>query len=218
MPAWVEPPLRPPPREPIPLDQLPPGALVPQVQPILEIARRVLNVEQLAEALRPRYYGDIRYRPVEEPAPQPVPPPAQDLLPEPIQAPPPDIEQPQSAVRYRQQLVGRGLLRRVVFHQERQEEAEAAAAPKEQIESESEEEDEIQLCYESSSEESTVESSATGENRRHFERELETNPALRRAYDRSEAKRRERGHFNARPGQIFTRRYTRGTERRSPNV
>jgi hypothetical protein len=47
LPAWVEPPPRPPPREPIPLDQLPPGALAPHLAPILEIARRHLNAEQL---------------------------------------------------------------------------------------------------------------------------------------------------------------------------
>ncbi|EFX80197.1 hypothetical protein DAPPUDRAFT_243984 [Daphnia pulex] len=211
LPAWVEPPPRPPPRELIPLDQLPQGALAPHLQPILDIARRHLNAEQLVDAFRPRYWGDRRYRPEEEPAPQPVPPPAQDLLPnvieepeaeqEPIQAPPPDIEQPQRQVRYRQQFVGRGLLRRVVHQQERQEEAAAAAAPK--AESESESEDGIQLCHESSSEESTAESSATGENRRHFERELATNPALRRAYERSEAARRERGRFNAHTSKGF---------------
>ncbi|EFX62660.1 hypothetical protein DAPPUDRAFT_269995 [Daphnia pulex] len=155
--TWVEPPPRPPPREPIPLDQLPLGALAPHLAPILEIARRHLNAEQLADAIRPRFWGDHRYRPEEEPAPQPVPPPAQDLLPvvveepeadqEPIQAPPPDIEQRQ--VRYREQHVGRGLLRRVVYLPERQEEAAAAAAPKEESESESEE-DGIQLCHESS--------------------------------------------------------------------
>jgi hypothetical protein len=226
LPAWVEPPPRPPPREPSPLDQLPPGALAPQLAPFLEIARRHLNVEQLADALRPRFWGDARYRPEEEPAPQPVPPPAQDLLPvvieepeadqEPIQAPPPDIGQRQ--VRYREQHVGRGLLRRVVFLPERQEEAAAAAAPKEESESESEEEDELQLCHESSTEESTDESSANQENRRHFERELGSNPALRRAYERSEAARRERGRFNARPGHLCTRRNTRGREQRNPSI
>ncbi|EFX66716.1 hypothetical protein DAPPUDRAFT_116073 [Daphnia pulex] len=219
LPAWVEPPPRPPPREPIPLDQLPQGALAPHLQPILDIARRHLNAEQLVDAIRPRYWGDRRYRPEEEPAPQPVPPPAQDLLPnvieepeaeqEPIQAPPPDIEQPQRQVRYRQQFVGRGLLRRVVH----QEEAAAAAAPK--AESESESEDGIQLCHESSSEESTAESSATGGNRRHFERELETNPALRRAYELRE----ERGsEERTRPFQrtswppLHTKKYKRNGE------
>jgi hypothetical protein len=190
----------------------------------LEIARRHLNVEELADALRPRFWGDIRYRPEEEPAPQPVPPPAQDLLPvvieepeadqEPIQAPPPDIQQRQ--VRYREQHVGRGLLRRVVYLPERQEEAAAAAAPKEESESESEE-DGIQLCHESSSEEST-DTSDTDEDRRHFERELEANPALKRAYARSEEARRVRGRFNARPGHLCTRRNTRGREQRNPTI
>ncbi|EFX62150.1 hypothetical protein DAPPUDRAFT_103858 [Daphnia pulex] len=224
LPAWVEPPPRPPPREPIPLDQLPPGALAPHLAPILGIARRHLNAEQLADAIRPRFWGDHRYRPEEEPAPQPVPPPAQDLLPvvveepeadqEPIQAPPPDIEQRQ--VRHREQHVGRGLLRRVVYLPERQEEAAAAAAPKEESESESEE-DGIQLCHESSSEEST-DVTSTDEDRRHFEIELEANPALRRAYERSETARRERGRFNARPGHLCTRRNTRGREQRSPSI
>ncbi len=240
LPAWVEPPPRPPPREPIPLEQLPPGALAPQLAPFLEIARRYLNVEELAEALRPREYGDIRYRNLVEPAPQPVPPPAQELLPvgieepeadqEPIQAPPLDIQQRQ--VRYREQHVGRGLLRRVVFLPVRQEEAAAAAAPNQQSESESEEEaaaaaapkeeseseseeDGIQLCHESSSEEST-DVTSTDEDRRHFERELEANPALRRAYERSETARRERGRFNTRPGHLYTRRNTRGREQRNP--
>ncbi|EFX80200.1 hypothetical protein DAPPUDRAFT_243989 [Daphnia pulex] len=60
-PAWVELPPRPQPREPIPDDKLPPGALAPHLQGILPIARRFLNAKQLAEALRPRRYGDIRY-------------------------------------------------------------------------------------------------------------------------------------------------------------
>ena len=198
-------------------------------------------MEELAEALRPREYGDIRYRNRQEPAPQPVPPPAQDLLPvvieepeadqEPIQAPPPDIQQRQ--VRYREQHVGRGLLRRVVFLPVRQEEAAAAAAPNQQSESESEEEtaaaaaphqqqgseseeDEIQLCHESSSTDDSSSEESKDEDRRHFERELEANPALRRAYERSETARRERGRFNTRPGHLYTRRNTRGREQRNP--
>jgi hypothetical protein len=105
-------------------------------------------------------------------------------------------------------------------HQELQEEAAAAATPNEQAVrvSESEEEDEIQLCYVSSSEDSTADTSDTDEDRRHFERELEANPALRRAYARSEAARSLRGHFNARPGHSWSRRNTRGRETRNPNV
>jgi hypothetical protein len=120
----VEPPPRPPPREPLPDDQLPPGALAPHLQRILPIARRFLNAEQLADALRPRFYGDRRYPPVQEPASQPVPPPVQARLPdvieepepvpEPIQAPLPDIVQHPRPVR---------------VHQEPQEVAEAAADP-----------------------------------------------------------------------------------------
>jgi hypothetical protein len=104
----------------------------------------------------------------------------------------------------------------VVYLPERQEEAAAAAAPKEESESESEE-DGIQLCHESSSEESTDDTS-TDEDRRHFEIELEANPALRRAYERSETARRERGRFNARPGHLCTRRNTRGREQRNPTI
>jgi hypothetical protein len=168
---------------------------------------------------------------------------------EPIQAPPPDIQQRQ--VRYREQHVGRGLLRRVVFLPVRQEEAAAAAAPNQQSESESEEEaaaaaapnqqseseseeetaaaaaphqqqgseseeDEIQLCHESSSTDDSSSEESKDEDRRHFERELEANPALRRAYERSETARRERGRFNTRPGHLYTRRNTRGREQRNP--
>ncbi len=65
-------------------DQLPPAAFAPQLQGILPIARRFLNAEELADALHPRYYGDIRYRPVEYPAPRPVPAPVPAPLPDPI--------------------------------------------------------------------------------------------------------------------------------------
>ncbi|EFX81266.1 hypothetical protein DAPPUDRAFT_242603 [Daphnia pulex] len=167
LPAWVEPPPRPPPREPIPVEPLPPGALAPHLQPILEIARRYLNVEQLADAIRPREYGDIRYRRVQEPAPQPVPPPNQALLPEvieepePIQAPLPDVVQYPRQVRFRQ---------------EHQEIAAAAAAPTERSagvkETEEETEDELQLCHLSSAEGSSDDSSSTDEDRRGFERSI----------------------------------------------
>ncbi|EFX67286.1 hypothetical protein DAPPUDRAFT_115563 [Daphnia pulex] len=109
LPAWVEPPPRPPPREPLPDDQLPPGALAPHLQRILPIERRFLNAEQLADALRPRFYGDRRYPPVTEPAPQPVSPPVQARFPdvieepepvsEPIQAPLPDIHGQYESIR-----------------------------------------------------------------------------------------------------------------------
>ncbi|KAK4017643.1 hypothetical protein OUZ56_033319 [Daphnia magna] len=63
LPAWVEPPRPPPARERIPDEQLPAGAHAPSLQPFLEIARRLITVEQLEEATRPRYYGDIHYAP-----------------------------------------------------------------------------------------------------------------------------------------------------------
>ncbi len=135
---------------------------------------------------------------------------------QPIEAPLPDIVQYPRQVRFRGV---RSPIRSVEVQQEAQEEAAAAATPNEQASrSESEEEDEIQLCHVSSSEDSTADTSDTDEDRRHFERELEANPALRRAYDRSEAARRQRGHFNARPGHLLTRRHTRGRETRNPIV
>ncbi len=159
LPAWVEPPPRPQTQRPLLDDQLPPGALVPHLQRILPISRRFLNAEQLADALRPRFYCDRRYPPVQEPAPQPVQPPVQTRLPdvieepepepEPIKAPLPDIVPHPRPVR---------------VNQEHHEQAAAAAAPIEQAaragdheekseeesEKESEEEDEIQLFHLSS--------------------------------------------------------------------
>ncbi|KZR99835.1 Uncharacterized protein APZ42_004155, partial [Daphnia magna] len=93
LPAWVEPPRPPPARERIPDEQLPAGAHAPSLQPFLEIARRLITVEQLEEATRPRYYGDIRYAPpgipVGYPAPQPVPVPVPAPQPVPVPAPQP---------------------------------------------------------------------------------------------------------------------------------
>lgn len=101
VPTWVEPPSRPPQREPISDDQLPPAALAPHLKGILPIARRFLNAEKLAEALRPRYYGDIRNRQADafQPVPALVPASLPDVIvdpqpaPAPIQAPLPDIIQ-----------------------------------------------------------------------------------------------------------------------------
>ncbi|KZR95683.1 Uncharacterized protein APZ42_010427, partial [Daphnia magna] len=90
-------------RERIPDEQLPAGALAPSLQPFLEIARRHITVEELVEATRPRYYGDIRYAPpgipvgypalmpapVPVPAPQPVPVPVPAPQPAPVPAPQP---------------------------------------------------------------------------------------------------------------------------------
>ncbi|KAI9557232.1 hypothetical protein GHT06_017055 [Daphnia sinensis] len=91
LPAWVEPPRPPPAIERIPDDQLPTGARAPGLQPFLEIARRILTVEQLAEATRPLYYGDIRYAPPGVPVgyPQPVPVPAPITVPVPAPQPVP---------------------------------------------------------------------------------------------------------------------------------
>ncbi|KZR96542.1 Uncharacterized protein APZ42_009060 [Daphnia magna] len=93
MPAWFEPPRPPPARERIPDEQLPAGAHAPSLQPFLEIARRLITVEQLKEATRPRYYGDIRYAPpgipVGYPKPQPVPGPVPAPQPVPLPAPQP---------------------------------------------------------------------------------------------------------------------------------
>jgi outer membrane biosynthesis protein TonB len=203
----------------------------------LEIARRFLNVEQLADAIRPREYGDIRYRRVQEPAPQPVPPPNQALLPEvieepeQIQAPLPDVVQYPRKVRFRQEhqepaAAAAAPIEPEQIQREPQEQAAAAAAPTERSagaseseeETEEETEDELQLCHLSSAEGSSDDSSSTNEDRRGFERELDRNPALRAAYNRSEEARRKRGHFNARPGHLLTRRHTRGRETRNPNV
>ncbi|EFX78750.1 hypothetical protein DAPPUDRAFT_320184 [Daphnia pulex] len=222
--------------------------------------RRFLNVEQLADALRPRFYGDRRYPPTQEPAPQPVPPPAQARLPDvieesepapkPIQAPLPDIVQYPRQVRFRQEhqeqaaaaaapiepeqvhlepqeqaAVAAAPIEPEQVHLEPQEQAAAAAAPieqparasesEEETEEESEEDDDLQLCHLSSSEGSSDETSSTDEDRRGFKRELERNPALRTAYARSEEARRQRGHFNDRPGHFWSRRNTRGRETRN---
>ncbi|KZR97757.1 Uncharacterized protein APZ42_007195, partial [Daphnia magna] len=94
---------RPPPeRERIPDEQLPAGAHAPSLQPFLEIARRLITVEQLKEATRPRYYGDIRYAPpgipVGYPKPQPVPVPVPAPQPVSVRAPQPvPVPAPQPA-------------------------------------------------------------------------------------------------------------------------
>ncbi|KZR95622.1 Uncharacterized protein APZ42_010546, partial [Daphnia magna] len=105
LPAWVEPPRPSPARERIPDEQLPAEAHAPSLQPFLEIARRLITVEQ-REATRPRHYGDIRYappgipvgypkpqpEPVTVPAPQPVPVPAAEPVPAPAPQPAPAPE------------------------------------------------------------------------------------------------------------------------------
>jgi hypothetical protein len=96
--------------------------------------------------------------------------------------------------------------------------AAGSSKSEEETEEELETEDELQLCHLSSAEGSSDDTSSTDEDRRGFERELDRNPALRAAYNRSEEARRQRGHFNARPGHLLTRRHTRGRETRNPNV
>ncbi|EFX78175.1 hypothetical protein DAPPUDRAFT_105446 [Daphnia pulex] len=44
----------------------------------LPVVQHHVSLEELQESLRPRYYGDIRYRPADPPAPAPVPHPSEE--------------------------------------------------------------------------------------------------------------------------------------------
>lgn len=69
-------------RTPILDDELTRETLTPHLQGLLPITRQFINAKPLRDALRPHYYKDIRYRPIEYPAPRPVQAPIRVPLPD----------------------------------------------------------------------------------------------------------------------------------------
>ncbi|KZR99935.1 Uncharacterized protein APZ42_004000, partial [Daphnia magna] len=198
----------------------------PSLQPFLEIARRHITVEELEEATRPRYYGDIRYAPpgipvgypapqpvpVRVPAPQhvpvpvpapqpvPVPVPAPQLVPVPVPAPQPvpvPVPAPQPAPASDPGPAP-------------QDPAAIAADPTKPLVCRPvEEEDELQLCWISSCDSSEEDDTSTEEDQSGYNQSVE-----RAAYLRADQTRQLRGNFTGRQGPGWTRRNTRGREQR----
>lgn len=106
----------------------------------LPVVQHHMSLEELQEALRPRYYGDIRYRPADPPAPAPVPHPSEEQQTEQSNHSREEKEEPtRSAAPKTQQTAP-------INDSEEEWEPAGAAAPKIHPTNSSQEE-ELQLCW-----------------------------------------------------------------------
>ncbi|KZR99934.1 Uncharacterized protein APZ42_004001, partial [Daphnia magna] len=163
-----------------------------------------ITVKQLKEATRPRYYGDIRYAPpgipvgYPKPQPVPVPVPAPQPVPVPVPAPQPvPVPAPQPATASEPLPAP-------------QDPAGIAADPTKPLVCRPvEKEDELQLCWISSCDSSEEDDTSTKEDQSGYNRSVG-----RAAYLRADQTRQLRGNFTGRQGPGWTRRNTRGREKR----